>query len=83
MWSQKETLIFRKPSNFVKRKRLCAFDLDHTLVKQKSGKKFPTDENDWVQLYPNIKEKLIQLSNEYTLVIFSNQNGIKIGRAHV
>ena len=34
------------------------FDLDHTLIRPKSGNIFPVDRYDWIYMYPNVKEKL-------------------------
>jgi len=57
-------------------KTIYMFDLDYTLVKTKSGKKFPTDKSDWEFLYPNIPEKIAKLSNSL-IGIISNQKGLK------
>ena len=55
------------------------FDLDCTLIKTKSGKKFPTDKNDWEPLYPNVKTKFDDLvkNNNVLVGIISNQKGLK------
>lgn len=58
------------------KKKIAGFDLDFTLIKPKSGKKFPINKDDWMWLYPKIKDKLINISKEYQIVIFSNQLGI-------
>ena len=42
------------------RNKLACFDFDYTLIKTKSGKKFPIDKNDWVWLYDNIPNKITQ-----------------------
>jgi bifunctional polynucleotide phosphatase/kinase len=61
--------------------KIAGFDFDFTLVKTKSGKKFPIDENDWELLDSSVLSKLSQLSkNGYSLVIFSNQNGVGSGK---
>lgn len=51
------------------------FDLDHTLIKTKSGKKFPISKNDWELLYPNIPEKINKLTNGLVGIV-SNQKGL-------
>lgn len=63
--------------NHVIHKKIAGFDLDNTLIKTKSGKKFPIDENDWTLLYPEklMLDKLRSLIQDYTIVVFSNQNG--------
>ncbi len=58
-------------------KNIAAFDMDGTLIKTKSGKRFPVDENDWVLLFDNVKEKLEKLNKNHHIVIFTNQSGIK------
>lgn len=57
---------------------ICAFDFDSTLVTQKSGAKFPVDENDWKYQFDNVQSKLIdEHTNGNTIVIFSNQSGVE------
>jgi bifunctional polynucleotide phosphatase/kinase len=54
---------------------IAAFDLDWTLIKPKSGKKFPKDYDDWTLLH-GVKEKLTELhEKKYKIVIFTNQAG--------
>lgn len=57
-------------------KNIYLFDLDYTLIKTKSGKKFPIDKNDWIILNPNIGTKLNNMSN-CLIGIVSNQKGLK------
>jgi bifunctional polynucleotide phosphatase/kinase len=57
-------------------KKIYGFDLDSTLIKTKSGAKFPKDSNDWIFLYNNTIEILKELNKEYHLVIFTNQKGL-------
>jgi DNA 3'-phosphatase len=53
------------------------FDLDHTLIKPKSGVVFPKDENDWTWNYDNVIEILNKLQLDgYSIVIFTNQKGL-------
>lgn len=59
--------------------KLACFDLDDTLIITKSGKRFPINENDWKFKYNNVKEKLRRLSENYTVMIFTNQAGIENG----
>jgi bifunctional polynucleotide phosphatase/kinase len=57
---------------------MVAFDMDGTLIKTKSGKTFPTDENDWVLWDPSVRTVLQRLHAEKKyLAIISNQSGIK------
>ena len=57
-------------------KEILGFDLDSTLIKTKSGAKFPTDAKDWVYQYPSVKEKLMQIKDKFNIIIFSNQKGL-------
>ena len=52
------------------------FDLDNTLIKTKSGKKFPINNSDWKFLYPEIPNKLSQYFQSI-IGIISNQKGLK------
>ncbi len=56
--------------------QIYIFDLDYTLIKTKSGKKFPINKNDWVILYPNISLIINKLEN-CLIGIISNQKGLK------
>jgi bifunctional polynucleotide phosphatase/kinase len=54
---------------------IAAFDLDHNLIKPKSGRKFPKDYDDWVVL-EGVKKKLNELYDSgYKIVVFTNQAG--------
>lgn len=58
--------------------KLAGFDLDHTLVKPKSGRVRPKDKNDWMFYVNNLKERLLELQNDnYNIVIFTNQSGLE------
>ena len=58
--------------------KLAGFDLDHTLIKPKSGKVRPKDKNDWMFYVDNLKERLLELQNDnYNIVIFTNQSGLE------
>jgi bifunctional polynucleotide phosphatase/kinase len=66
-----------------KGKQIAGFDLDYTLIKTKSGKKFPTSASDWTWLFPQVKEKLEEISKDYIIVIFTNQLGIDKGKTDI
>lgn len=60
--------------------KIAAFDFDHTLVCQKSNKKFPTDADDWKPQFESdvIKKKLTSLHKDgYIIVIVTNQGGVE------
>jgi bifunctional polynucleotide phosphatase/kinase len=65
-------VIFKSSSNI---DTVYMFDLDYTLIKTKSGKKFPESKTDWELLYPNVPEKLNILTNSL-MGIISNQKGL-------
>jgi bifunctional polynucleotide phosphatase/kinase len=78
-WIEEKSIIFGYNNLIVdskKIKKVYLFDLDYTLIKTKSGKKFPIDKNDWVLLNPNVKTKLNNMSN-CLVGIVSNQKGLK------
>lgn len=56
--------------------KVYMFDLDYTLIKTKSRKKFPINKSDWELLYPNIPEKISKLTDSI-IGIISNQKGLK------
>lgn len=61
--------------------KIAGFDMDSTLIKTKSGKKFPVSEDDWVFNYSNIIDVLEELDNKgFQIVIFTNQGGIGKGK---
>jgi bifunctional polynucleotide phosphatase/kinase len=63
--------------------KLALFDLDGTLITTKSKSKFPKNKNDWKLLFNKkyILDKLDNLvKNNYSIIIISNQNGIKTGK---
>lgn len=62
--------------------RVLAFDLDHTLIVPKSGRKLPVSHDDWmwtplVGLTAADREKFRAKCEGYNVVIFSNQAGLK------
>jgi bifunctional polynucleotide phosphatase/kinase len=60
-------------------KKYVAFDLDYTLIKTKSGKKFPQNEDDWMWLNKNVPKKLEQFHNDgYHVIVVSNQSSKKV-----
>ena len=52
-----------------------AFDLDHTLIKPKSGKVHPVDVDDWEWWDSSVPFKLRQLTQcGYKIIVVSNQS---------
>lgn len=57
--------------------KVAFFDLDYTLIKPKSGRKFPKDKDDYIFMYDNLIEVLNgYINNDYHIFIISNQNGL-------
>lgn len=81
-WESKDTTliignIIAHP--FIFKKKLACFDLDGTLIKTKSGKKFPKDENDWIFFSNNVQSKIKELhKNNYSIIIITNQAGLSV-----
>ena len=59
--------------------KVYLFDLDYTLIKTKSGKKFPVSKSDWEPLDPKILTKITLLKEKSNnlIGIISNQGGLK------
>lgn len=70
MWTHLDTVHYRCATNL--KSSIAGFDLDYTLIKPKSNKKFPIDKNDWELLFNNVKQVLHQLT-DHSIVIFTNQ----------
>lgn len=70
------------PFDVIGATKIYAFDLDHTLIKPRGGKKFPTGSNDWMWTSAEVPKILRQIAKDPTngLVIFSNQGGISTGK---
>lgn len=62
---------------------LSSFDLDSTLIKTKSGKRFGTNIDDWRFIYSNdlMKQKMTG-SNNSIICIISNQLGVSKGKVN-
>lgn len=66
------TVIKLKSPRF--RKKIAAFDYDHTLVIPKNGRTFPKDVSDYQWLFPNIPTILKSYYDKgFMIVIFTNQ----------
>jgi bifunctional polynucleotide phosphatase/kinase len=75
-----EFIIAKNHDNDFKNK-IAVFDLDNTIIKTKSGKKFPQSEFDWIFTFSNVKKKLKKLEKKgYFIIIVTNQNGIENGK---
>ena len=65
-------------------KNVAAFDLDDTIIKTKSGKRFPKDHTDWQFFNDKVQPTLTHLyKSGYLIMIISNKRGIAKGRMTV
>jgi bifunctional polynucleotide phosphatase/kinase len=80
------SLLVCRPSSFEKTasSRIAAFDLDHTLVKPKTGangksRVHSKDSDDWEFLFRNVVKKVQETAEdkETMIVLFTNQAGLK------
>ena len=84
-WQSNGTLLYLAsragaPVPIVNSTKVAAFDMDGTLIRTSSGRKFPVGRNDWAWLLPSIPAFLRNLHNTgWKVVIFTNQNGISTG----
>ena len=77
-WIENDELLIYGNKLIINNNKIASFDLDWTLIKTKSCKKLPTDDNDWILCYDNILEKLEELISEnYQIIIFTNQSKLK------
>lgn len=77
-WERTDDYLFGYQTQTCTQYSKCLFfDLDSTLIKTKSGKKFPVDSNDWTLLYDCVQEKLQHSYETNCLIgIISNQKGL-------
>lgn len=76
-WEDGRTITYNNPLDYLKRTIVFA-DLDGTLIKTKSGRTFPKDNDDWV-LREDVIDKIAKVINPTYLFIVSNQGGIPRG----
>ncbi len=71
-----DSLVLSAPIRGAKRV-VAFFDLDYTLIKPKSGRKFPKDKDDYIFMFDNVIEILNQyIDNNYHIFMISNQSGL-------
>lgn len=72
----KELLIYT-PYGCEGKEKIASFDIDGTIIKTKSGARFPKDADDWTWYLGDIKAKLSKLiEQDFKLVFFTNQGGL-------
>lgn len=84
-WSEEGSCLYGQYDNLelTDESKICAFDLDHTIMIPKDGKTFAKAKDDWI-FVNNVPDYLIQLQTDgYKLVIITNQKGISSGKVPV
>lgn len=72
----KELLIYT-PTDMQHTSKIASFDVDGTIIKTKSGKRFPTSTDDWVLNFSKIPLCLKELyKDNFKIVFFTNQSGV-------
>jgi bifunctional polynucleotide phosphatase/kinase len=73
-----EYLMGNNGAVFDKDSLIASFDIDFTILRPKSGKKFPIDENDWMFMNGEVINKFADLAKQnYKFVFVTNQRGLK------
>ena len=76
VWKEVESLLAFQYGPQVNSTKVASFDLDNTLIKTVSGKRFPSGVDDW-EIRKKVLYRLQQLHKENAkIVVFSNQAGI-------
>ncbi|CAD5115702.1 DgyrCDS4649 [Dimorphilus gyrociliatus] len=66
------------------REKIAAFDIDGTIIKTKSGRKFATGPADWLFWDKSVPKKLKEYDeNGYRIVFFTNQAGVEKGNTKI
>jgi len=77
-WIRDESLLILDSEELAHSDKLACFDLDDTLIKTKTGRKFPQNRGDWTWWDSSVPDKLKSLKESgYKIVIFTNQLGLK------
>ena len=75
-------LIYLDGKDAFNSKEVFGFDIDNTITKTKSGRRFPTGPSDWVFRYSCVPKKLREINDTGgKVVFFTNQAGIEKGKA--
>lgn len=83
-WTSHDQLQVFTSKGVVSHRKIAAFDMDGTIIITKSGKVFPTDQDDWQIFHPNIFNKLKELhSKGFKIVFFTNQLGVAKGKTNL
>lgn len=73
---RKELFIYTL-ANCIGKSKIAAFDVDGTIIKTKSGARFPKDGDDWQLYFHDIPHHLKKLADDgFKIVFFTNQSGV-------
>lgn len=73
-------LLVYTPPNCKASTKIAAYDMDFTLIKPKSGEVHATSADDWEFAFSTIGETIkSEHSNDFKIVIFTNQAGVQSG----
>jgi len=77
-WINTNDYIIGTTNNFIFTNKCACFDLDGTLIKTKSNKKFPINKDDWIFFNNNVPQKLTDhINKNYCIIIITNQASLK------
>ncbi|RUS69475.1 hypothetical protein EGW08_022759 [Elysia chlorotica] len=83
-WTSHDELQVFTSKGVTPHRKVAAFDMDGTIILTRSGKVFPTDQDDWKILHPNVFNKIKELhSKRYKIVFFTNQLGVAKGKTNI
>jgi bifunctional polynucleotide phosphatase/kinase len=71
-------IINYKQNDYKLKENYALFDLDHTLIRplRLAYIFYNSNPNDWMYLYPQVKNKIISYSKTHNIVIITNQKGL-------
>ena len=77
-WTEAKNYIEFSKNLDPKKQKFAIFDMDYTMIKPASGRRFPKDHLDWMWLYgAKVHKQMNEASNSgYQIVILSNQSGL-------
>jgi len=72
----KDSYAYHIPSQFSENSKIASFDIDYTVIKTASGRRFPKDKTDWIFFNEYVVPTLQRLYRDesYNIVFFTNQN---------
>eukprot|EP01104_Vermistella_antarctica_P004795 TRINITY_DN15214_c0_g1_i1.p1 TRINITY_DN15214_c0_g1~~TRINITY_DN15214_c0_g1_i1.p1 ORF type:complete len:444 (+),score=117.93 TRINITY_DN15214_c0_g1_i1:85-1332(+) len=79
-WKEVGTMLVYSTPDCKGKTSMVSFDMDDTVIRVKSGKKWPKDRHDWTWWHASVPGKLKKIHEAGSqVVIFTNQKGITSG----